>query len=77
MFEAPAMISAGGKRVFLVSSPDQTLALAHGVSAEFMLAAVNTATLDSVRASFDDGRLRTGVGTVSHPPGKIVLKVSH
>jgi NADPH:quinone reductase-like Zn-dependent oxidoreductase len=87
-------LSAGGKLVSAVSNPDQTLASAHGVSAEFMLVAVNTATLDSVRALFDEGGLRTWVGTilpfvearrahemmagtVPHPPGKIVLEVSH
>ncbi|AXF05494.1 quinone oxidoreductase (plasmid) [Paraburkholderia hospita] len=87
-------ISAGGKLVSAVSNPDPRLACAHGVSAEFMLVAVNTASLDSVRALFDDGRLRTWVGTVlpldaarrahemmagtvPHPPGKIVLEVSH
>jgi NADPH:quinone reductase-like Zn-dependent oxidoreductase len=57
-------LSAGGKLVSAVSNPDQTLASAHGVSAEFMLVAVNSATLDSVRALFDDGRLRTWVGTI-------------
>jgi NADPH:quinone reductase-like Zn-dependent oxidoreductase len=87
-------ISAGGKLVSAVSSPDQTLASTHRVSAEFMLVAVNTATLDSLRALFDEGKLQTWVGivlpfvearrahemmagTVSHPPGKIVLEVSH
>jgi len=87
-------ISAGGNLVSAVSNPDQTVASTHGVSAEFMLVAVDTSTLDSVRASFDGGKLRTWVGTVlplvrartahemmartvSHPPGKIVLEVSH
>jgi NADPH:quinone reductase-like Zn-dependent oxidoreductase len=57
-------LAAGGKLVSAVSNPDETLASAHSVSAEFMLVAVNTATLDSVRALFDDGRLRTWVGMV-------------
>jgi len=87
-------ISAGGKLVSAVSNPDQTLASTHGVSAGFMLVAVNTATLDSLRTMFDDGKLQTWVGTVlpftearrahemmagtvPHPPGKIVLEVSH
>lgn len=87
-------LSAGGKLVSAVSSPDQTLASAHGVSAEFMLVDVDTATLDSVRTLFDEGKLSTWVGTVlplvdarrahemmagtvPHPPGKIVLEVSH
>jgi NADPH:quinone reductase-like Zn-dependent oxidoreductase len=87
-------LSAGGKLVSAVSNPDQTLAAARGVSAEFMLVDVNTATLESVRALFDDGGLRAWVGvvlpfvearrahemmagTVPHPPGKIVLEVSH
>jgi NADPH:quinone reductase-like Zn-dependent oxidoreductase len=57
-------ISAGGKLVSAVSNPDQALATAHGVSAGFMLVAVNTATLDSLRTMFDDGKLRTWVGAV-------------
>lgn len=57
-------LSAGGRLVSAVANPDQTLASTHGVSAEFMLVAVNTATLDSVRALFDEGRLRSWVGTV-------------
>jgi NADPH:quinone reductase-like Zn-dependent oxidoreductase len=57
-------LSAGGKLVSAVSNPDAGLASAHGVSARFMLVAVNTAALDSVRALFDDGKLRTWIGTV-------------
>jgi NADPH:quinone reductase-like Zn-dependent oxidoreductase len=57
-------LSAGGKLVSAVSNPDQALASAHGVSAEFMLVDVKTATLDSVRGLFDEGRLRAWVGTV-------------
>jgi NADPH:quinone reductase-like Zn-dependent oxidoreductase len=57
-------LSAGGKLVSAVSNPDPNLASAHGVSARFMLVAVNTAALDSVRAMFDDGKLRAWVGTV-------------
>jgi NADPH:quinone reductase-like Zn-dependent oxidoreductase len=57
-------LSAGGKLISAVANPDQALASARGVSAEFMLVAVDTATLDSVRALFDDGRLHTWVGTV-------------
>lgn len=57
-------LSAGGKLVSAVSKPDQTLASVHAVSAEFMLVAVNTAALNSVCALFDEGKLRSWVGTV-------------
>jgi NADPH:quinone reductase-like Zn-dependent oxidoreductase len=57
-------LSPGGVLVSAVSDPDQTLASERGVKAEFMLVDVNTATLMRLAAMFDEGKLRTWVGSV-------------
>lgn len=57
-------LSPGGILVSAVPGPDQKLAAEHGVTAEFMLVDVNTATLMRLAAMFDERRLHTWVGSV-------------
>lgn len=57
-------LSPGGILVSAVANPDQKLATERRVSAEFMLVDVNTASLSKLASMFDEGKLRTWVGSV-------------
>lgn len=83
-------IKPGGKVVSAVAEPNAERAAATGVSANFMLVAVNTSTLVALAELLETGELRTRVGEVlplsqarvahemlegsKHAPGKIVLR---
>jgi NADPH:quinone reductase-like Zn-dependent oxidoreductase len=58
------VIKRGGRLVSAVSKPDQDLAEAHGVTANFFLVAVSTIQLDEIAAFVDGGYLKTNVGSV-------------
>ena len=52
----------GGTLISAVAEPDQEFARRHGVRAQFMLVAVNTAELNRLAGLFEAGKLRARVG---------------
>jgi NADPH:quinone reductase-like Zn-dependent oxidoreductase len=59
-----AVLRQGGRLISAVSPPDLQLARNRGVEAKFFLVNVTTQNLAEIALLFDDGRLRTHVGTV-------------
>jgi len=60
--EAFTWLRRGGALVSAVAEPDQDAARLHGVRAQFMLVAVNTAALSRLAGLVDAGKLRARVG---------------
>ncbi len=60
--EAFTWLRRGGRLISAVAEPDQESARRHGVHAQFMLVAVNTAGLNRLAGLFEASKLRARVG---------------